>query len=380
MPTANENIAGDESLAAGLYTFEGLYIPGSSEWTAKPVAVSPFTLENALQYAGEPGNYLIVLEEDAELPVMVRLNIPGLCLVLKGRGGQRRISRSPGAADSGVLFEVEYSVLALGYGIALEGSEEYTAPVISVGKRGSLELHRGARISGGRASGVALGTVAASGAVFTMYNGEISGCVTGGAGGGAVNIENGASFTMKGGVIQGNKVLAVSTAGNAGGGGVRCGNGRFVMECGEIRGNTSPAGGGGVSGPFTMRGGRITDNHGANDLLLKNITHTPAMGGKDGGQIEDWTTVFGVSITTAQNTLVNRGRTLAIRAQVVGIGGQDPALHWTIEGEHHRYTTVDSGGLLSVAAGEQAYSLLLRAASAAAPDQTAEITVQIAHY
>ncbi|MDR2245658.1 MAG: hypothetical protein LBE17_03125, partial [Treponema sp.] len=52
---------GDET-GPGLYTFPGIYSAGASEYLAKKVELSPFTLANALALTVDPGNYLIVID------------------------------------------------------------------------------------------------------------------------------------------------------------------------------------------------------------------------------------------------------------------------------------------------------------------------------
>ena len=381
MPTRNENIAEDDAVGPGLYVFDGIYIPGSSEWTVRRIVVEPFSLANALESIYEPGTYMIVLEQDETLPVMVRMNIPGLAIVLKGYGGERCVTRAPGGTD-GPLFDLEYSSLALGSGVALVGSpEEYAAPVVRIGRKGILETYRGSRISGGGASGVQVGTAVDQDARFTMYGGEISGCIAEGAGGGGVNVEYGGAFTLKGGVIKNNEVTGSPVGTNAGGGGVRVGSGRFVMECGEIINNTSPLGGGGISGPVSLRGGRVAGNIRPADSdwgdLYKNFGAPPSVEGREAGNnIEDWTKIFGLKVNTLSGYSVLKGRTGGLSAEVVGLGGQNRALLWELISDHNPQTVIDpETGAITVASGEVYVNLRVRVTVVGDPSLWAELTV-----
>ena len=103
------------------------------------------------------------------------------------------------------------------------------------------------------------GGVNVYGGAFVMNGGEIRGNTVGGLGyGGGVNVSGG-SFAMNGGEISGN------TAGGIWGygGGVYVWNGEFAMYGGEITYNTAVDGGGvyvADSGVFAMNGGKISDN------------------------------------------------------------------------------------------------------------------------
>ncbi len=94
---------------------------------------------------------------------------------------------------------------------------------------------------------------------FEMNGGEISSCDAGsGSEGGGVYVDTGATFTMNGGLISGNK------AGNGAGVLVNA-NATFTMADGEISGNgisSTDGSGGGVynRGSFTINGGKINNN------------------------------------------------------------------------------------------------------------------------
>ncbi|MDR2767216.1 MAG: hypothetical protein LBB82_02690, partial [Treponema sp.] len=112
---------------------------------------------------------------------------------------------------------------------------------------------------------------------FTMEGGEISENLADETGrGGGVCADEESTFTLKGGKIVNNRSEGFSSrnagVGNAGGGGVvvsGCANGTtFIMEGGEISGNSAERFGGGIlfitneaeRGTFTMSGGTITGN------------------------------------------------------------------------------------------------------------------------
>jgi hypothetical protein len=359
-----------ESLEPGLYTFPGLYSPGASLWNAQKIAVSPFNLVNALEKVVDAQNYLIVIGEDCELPAVIQLYTAGSCLVLRSSGGERRIGYA-GSRSGGALFILERSELILESGIVLAGKEGNTAPLVQLGADSSFTMYDGSKIVDNPGGGVLAGRAASSGAVFTMHGGEISGCSKAAGDGAGVEAANGAIFTMKGGSIRGNEALAGS------GGGVAVGGGRFVLECGEITGNRASGAGGGVSGSFTMRGGSVAGNaSGSANGLVKNVSRAPSMEGQ-GGIIEDWTVVTGLSGISGP-AVTDRGASAGYSVTVQGVGGQSREVLWTIESPHHVYTTIDSAsGLLTVASGEINPTLRIKAQSVAAPEFTAELTITV---
>ena len=147
---------------------------------------------------------------------------------------------------------------------------------VYVANTGHFTVSNGIKISGNKAKSGG-GVYVDKGGEFTMTGGEISG-----NGGGGVYVAGGdgtsGEFKMTGGTISGNDGRGVSVAGgtftmeegtiSANAGGVYVyNNGSFTMDNGcEISGNTSsaPSGYGAgvhvVSGTFTMRGGKISNN------------------------------------------------------------------------------------------------------------------------
>jgi uncharacterized repeat protein (TIGR02543 family) len=119
----------------------------------------------------------------------------------------------------------------------------------------------------------------------TMIDGEISGNTATQEGGGGVNIDSNATFTMNGGAkISGNEanygagvnvyqgiftmsddaIISGNRASSSSGGGVNLqSDGIFTMSGGAVSGNTTTVSGGGVNmwgGTFTMNGGEISGN------------------------------------------------------------------------------------------------------------------------
>ena len=101
---------------------------------------------------------------------------------------------------------------------------------------------------------------------FVMEGGEISG--NSAKRGGGVYIGSG-TFTMSGGEISNNQITGASVT--DGGGGVYIGDGTFVMEGGDISGNSANRGGGvyvntqSIQSTFTMSDGTISDNEASKD-------------------------------------------------------------------------------------------------------------------
>jgi len=132
---------------------------------------------------------------------------------------------------------------------------------------------------------------------FTMHKGVISGNTasrsnTGddkGGGGGGVDVDNDGNFIMDGGEITGNT--------SSFGGGVLVEVGVFTMTGGEISGNTGSTSGGGVyvdeDGDFAMDGGNITNNtsYAGGGVFADAGTFT-----MDNGKINSNTAIYGGGI------------------------------------------------------------------------------------
>jgi len=154
---------------------------------------------------------------------------------LTGTGGEQTVS------SNGSLFIVRQGVkLILDNNITLQGNYRNYSSVVYV-NGGILEMKTGAKISGNNK------TVSSN----DPYDKEEYG--------GGVTVGSDGTFIMNGGEISGN----TSNRGNCAGGGVIVSNkGTFTMNDGEISGNTAKYYGGGVSvqGTFTMNGGKISSN------------------------------------------------------------------------------------------------------------------------
>ena len=176
---------------------------------------------------------------------------------LTSSGGEKIISLT----GNGSLFEIgqpEHNVtLILENGVTLLGHDSNEYPLIEVYWGGTLIMNDGAKISGNtNAASYNGGGIYVNFGTFIMEGGEISGNTA--SYGGGVNV-NAGTFTMKGGEISGN------TASYGGGGVFRSTSSEaiFNMEGGEISGNTASSGGGVYSergGNFTMKGGKISGN------------------------------------------------------------------------------------------------------------------------
>ena len=107
---------------------------------------------------------------------------------------------------------------------------------------------------------------------FTMLSGSISGVLYTYNNGGGVYVKNSATFNMEGGSIIGNAILYGE------GGGVHIYNATFVMNGGQIVGNTCVGNGGGLSAVnsnVTINKGLFTENYGPSSgsaLLAQNST------------------------------------------------------------------------------------------------------------
>ncbi|MDR1144061.1 MAG: right-handed parallel beta-helix repeat-containing protein [Spirochaetaceae bacterium] len=147
---------------------------------------------------------------------------------------------------------------------------------VEIATTDSTFVLKGGKISNNKAPGQWGAGVHSYGA-FTMEGGEISENLADKTGrGGGVCVDEESTFTLRGGKIVNNRSEGFSSrnggVGNAGGGGVvvsGCANGTtFIMEGGEISGNSAERFGGGILfitneaelGTFTMSGGTISGN------------------------------------------------------------------------------------------------------------------------
>ncbi|MCL2689149.1 MAG: hypothetical protein FWE57_04810 [Chitinispirillia bacterium] len=240
---------------------------------------------------------------------------------LTGSERERMVSLT----DNGSLFTIGSGVtLILDNRIYLRGHGSNNAPLVRVNSGGMLIMKAGAKISGNsRGSNSGGGVVVDKGGSFLMEDGEISGNSVDGwsAAGGGVYVDEGADFLMEGGRISGNSA-------NGNGGGVYAADGRFTMTGGEISNNTASVGGGVYvsNGNFTMEGGRI----------FGNTANTTSSSSGGGGVYVDRTTFTMNGGEIARNTASSGGGVfVASNARIIKTGG---TIHGYTMGDNNRNT------------------------------------------
>jgi hypothetical protein len=152
-------------------------------------------------------------------------------------GGGRTVTLN----NTGSLITVGNNVTLILMNITLQGrglGVDNNAALVSVQSGGTLELGTGAKITANKTSSSSSG--------------------------GGVYVGSGGIFIMNGGEISGNTMSAVSSS--WGGGVYVHSGGTFIMRGGKILDNTASSSGGGVyvyGGNFDMSGGEISDNRAA---------------------------------------------------------------------------------------------------------------------
>jgi hypothetical protein len=202
-------------------------------------------------------------------------------LTLIGIGEERIISLSSEAFGS--LFTVgSYfdATLTLGNNITLRGHSSNNAALVDVRHKGTLIMNEGSKITGNtntninydssnsyadvHGGGVHVGAGAGGGGTFIMNGGEISGNTSAYGGSGVymkTYSDRSGTFIMNGGKISGNSGSVVDMSPS--------GRGNIIMNDGEISGNDDN----GVNvryGTFTMNGGKISGNNGRGLSLFGN--------------------------------------------------------------------------------------------------------------
>jgi uncharacterized repeat protein (TIGR02543 family) len=243
-----------------------------AKWTEPASSVdisaqnSAQVLEQALNYVKEQSpsvvtNYTIVLAGTCTMPGIINPSSsgrnPGIgtdnaIVTLVGKT-PTEITLSSGS--TGALFYITGGKLILDNNITLKGLSANTSALVNVsGSSSALTMRSGSKITGNNGGFTYSAVSVLAGGAFIMEGGEISGNT---AGGSAVYVTNGSAFTMNGGKIFGNTATSYS------GGGVYS-LGSFNMVGGEISDNTAAQYGGGVfvygPGVFTMSGGEISGN------------------------------------------------------------------------------------------------------------------------
>ena len=203
-------------------------------------------------------HYVIELDRDQVIPPQILLRTADrsdVTIILRGIGGVRTIS----LGQNGTLLAVGSGVtLELGDSVTLSGRPANNRYLVRVDNEGTLIMNKGARITGN----IGGGGVNVNGGAFYMHGGSISGNRGGTTGDfGGVNVGNGGRFTIYAGMISGNYggIGGAGSAGSNGGGGAP----------GHPGGVGNPGGNGGSGGvnvnnggTFTMYGGVISDNRG----------------------------------------------------------------------------------------------------------------------
>ena len=180
------------------------------------------------KYAQSDRSYVLEIDKDESIaPHGLSYGGRNITITLKGIDADKTVSLS----SNGAMFYVDSGVTLILDNITLEGLEENTAPLVSIGSGGTLTMDTCSAITG---------------------NTSIDGW------GGGVWMDKDGNLTM-----NGTAKIFGNTAANAGG---VCVNGNLTMNNdAEISGNTAKKGSGGgvfVSeyGTFTMTGGVISGN------------------------------------------------------------------------------------------------------------------------
>jgi len=214
------------------------------------------------------GEYVIEISGDEDItPAQAALPTgrTDLTIILRGSGVMRYINLS----SNGVLFTIGYGVtLVLDNNITLNGRHNYSIlfgssnHLVGISNGGTLIMNKGSKITGNinDGGGHGGGVRVNSGGMFIMNGGEVSGNSTRrihGSAGSGGGVFNEGTFRMYSGTISGNQ----AETSNSGGGGGVFNEGTFYMLGGTIFGNNSWGwdGGGGVlnRGTFFISGGTI---------------------------------------------------------------------------------------------------------------------------
>gem|GEM_PF-572101 len=273
---------------------------------------------------------------------------------------------------SGVLFIIDYGVtFILGENITLQGRNNNTNHLVRVNNGGTLIMNTGARITGNR------------NATNLAENG-----------GGGVRVNSGGVFILDGGEISGNSTSnTVTTVGAPGhGGGVRVeSGGRFDMLSGTISGNTGLNGGGVWNqGIFRMSGGVVYGNETTVLAGLRNTSRTVGSASLNNAGTAQRGTFNAGGAFTSLGTLgtinytirlanglgqptgvtvspaavsVPTGGTRSFTATVAGLFSPPQGITWSIVEPSAHAQTTIINGVLSIAIEENLAALTVRATS-----------------
>ncbi|MDR0684998.1 MAG: hypothetical protein LBF83_07705 [Spirochaetaceae bacterium] len=228
----------------------------------KTINVPSSTLANALDWVSDNAvsgnNYIITLTGNETIgPRTLSYNEKVAGVTIEGGAAERKISLS----TAGSLFSVGSGVtLRLGNNVTLQGRHDNNLSLVIV--YGTLVMQPGSRITGNKASSSNFGggVLVVPGSIFIMNGGEISGNTGVNGTGGGVEVSYGI-FIMNGGEISVNAVVGQGGAYGARGGGVSL-SGAFIMNGGTISGNTASDYGGKGGGVHMFFNSTFTMNGG----------------------------------------------------------------------------------------------------------------------
>ena len=186
--------------AVGLYNKAPPILP-----TDTPIPLpgtDPFIIEASNYFNFSPDIYTLVIDNDITTDGYEFEIKTGLDLTIIGVGGERTISLHP-TTGYGWILCVE-GKLTLGKNITVKGHDHNEDCAVAISVSGTFVMEEGSKITGNVMDLVAYPSYYGGGVyndgTFIMNGGEISGNT--GANGGGVYVNNG-TFTMSGGRIQG---------------------------------------------------------------------------------------------------------------------------------------------------------------------------------
>jgi uncharacterized repeat protein (TIGR02543 family) len=316
------------------------------------------TLADALDWlrdnATEGGAYTITVKSDETISGQsLFYDDKRVSITINGDQAGRKIKLCDevfGIGERDSLFAIERGVKLNVENLTLEGLGSgivHNRSLVQVNSGGVLKLKTGAVITEHYTDNNGGGVKIEENAEFIMEGGEIRGNTA--REGGGVDIWKG-TFTMKGGTISNNTV----TENN--GGGVRVGeNATFIMEGGEISGNTANNDSGGgveVRGTFTMKNGEISGNTakgGGGVRVGENATFTMQGGTIKNNTATEWQ---GGGVRIESDAIFTmQGGTISNNTSTNGGGGvkiEENAIFTMERGTISNNTSNDSGGGVEV--------------------------------
>jgi hypothetical protein len=271
--------------------------------------------QQIVAYATSQENVEIKVSEDLILDVLVTIpaNTNGATLTIRSTNSATPVTLTRGI--SGNLFTVSNNARLIFEDIIIDGDRHGAfanggGSLARVNSGGKLTMNEGVVLRNNTASSGG-GVFFASEGSFVMNGGEISGNTASGSDsyGGGVYVSNNGSFIMTGGKISGN---TASSNYISGGGGVYVYNASFIMTGGKITGNTAIGSWNGTGG-----GVYVSDFVGINNSFIMTggeITKNTAISGivSSGGGVSGRTFTLGgtakITDNTANGTVSNVSR------------------------------------------------------------------------